>query len=254
MSLELKDSVVVYLDILGFSELIKNKNYAEHLLTWIKNTRENNTDKFSVQHITRKDGEEIRVRPAITSFSDSIVLSVPLEEFPQSFGLGGAVTSLLQLVQQLTDSLMCEGYILRGGMTRGGLYHEDGVVFGEALIKAHELESKKAKMPRIIVDTDLAREYNRERYGNNNFLSKDDINIQEDEYYLDYLKLSFQNSAKRKEYQKNTKNTINEYKKNIAERLNMENLNCLNEAIRILEKWICFEKYINRAITEFRFV
>ena len=45
--------------------------------------------------------------------------------------------------------------LVRGGITLGDLYIDDDFVFGDGLIKAVELEHKKAKTPRIIIDPDL---------------------------------------------------------------------------------------------------
>jgi hypothetical protein len=44
------------------------------------------------------------------------------------------------------------GFWIRGGITIGELVHNNDVVFGPALNRAHELESKVAEYPRIIFD------------------------------------------------------------------------------------------------------
>ena len=43
------------------------------------------------------------------------------------------------------------GCLLRGGVTIGPLFHENGVVFGGGLVQAYRMESDGARYPRIIV-------------------------------------------------------------------------------------------------------
>jgi len=50
------------------------------------------------------------------------------------------------------------GVLVRGGFSFGQLYHENGVVFGEAMVDAHRLEEKHAVYPRVLVsDRIIAR-------------------------------------------------------------------------------------------------
>ncbi|WP_122336094.1 hypothetical protein [Pseudomonas coronafaciens] len=86
----------------------------------------------------------------ITSFSDCCVISLPYkEEF------------LPQIIYGLSNifigSAIC-GFLLRAGVTIGQLHHQEDIVFGPALNKAYQLESKGV-FPRIILD-DAIRELN----------------------------------------------------------------------------------------------
>lgn len=79
----------------------------------------------------------------ITSFSDCCVISIPYkEEF------------LPQIIYGLSNifigSAIC-GFLLRAGVTIGQLHHQEDIVFGPALNKAYQLESKGV-YPRIILD------------------------------------------------------------------------------------------------------
>ncbi len=82
------------------------------------------------------------------SISDAVAISVS----PTLKGLLG----LTDVLQVLTLGLLSEGYFIRGAITRGALHHDDGVVFGEALIKAYDLESQIVRYPRIMVMSDVA--------------------------------------------------------------------------------------------------
>lgn len=50
------------------------------------------------------------------------------------------------------SSLLEIGYYTRGAVTVGLVHHQDNVVFGPALIRAHYLEQHVAIYPRIVVD------------------------------------------------------------------------------------------------------
>jgi hypothetical protein len=43
------------------------------------------------------------------------------------------------------------GALLRGGMTRGPLYHRNNTIYGQAHIDAYDLETQVARVPRIVV-------------------------------------------------------------------------------------------------------
>ena len=43
------------------------------------------------------------------------------------------------------------GLLIRGGLSFRQMYHQEGVVFGEAMVDAHSLEKTAAVYPRIVV-------------------------------------------------------------------------------------------------------
>jgi len=66
----------------------------------------------------------------------------------------------MSLLVAVTDSicyrLLLAGHLTRGAVVRGKLHHDSSHILGPALVKAHKIESKIAKYPRIVVD-DSAR-------------------------------------------------------------------------------------------------
>lgn len=83
----------------------------------------------------------------LTSFSDSVIFSIPYDADRLRLSLEG-----LAKVQLGTAFA---GFWLRGGITVGPLIHDEVSVFGPALNRAHELESKIARYPRILIDRDI---------------------------------------------------------------------------------------------------
>lgn len=84
----------------------------------------------------------------VGTFSDNIVISTPVNEHISYF------LRAIAIMQLMTASLH---FLLRGGIAVGDIYHDDEVVFGPALNRAYELESKVAVYPRIILDEPVMR-------------------------------------------------------------------------------------------------
>lgn len=88
----------------------------------------------------------------ITQFSDSFVLSCPAENF-------GSCRLLLQTLYAVKRLFFWHlGILMRGGVAVGKLIHEQGgVLFGPAMNKAYELESKSAIYPRVLIADEAAK-------------------------------------------------------------------------------------------------
>lgn len=80
----------------------------------------------------------------LTTFSDNVVFSKPFAESDVSW--------LLQSLAITQLGLAVQGFWVRGAVTVGALHHDDHIVFGPALNRAHHLESKVACFPRILID------------------------------------------------------------------------------------------------------
>ncbi|MGJ5051821.1 hypothetical protein ACQR09_32490 [Bradyrhizobium oligotrophicum] len=132
------DRYCAYIDILGFSSLIgdirKGKSPFEHVRDLLQIVHEPTT--LPIPGVAPLD-----VRA--TSISDAIALSA-------SFSAPG-LAALIDMVSRLTLAVLDMGYFVRGGLCRGLLYHDQHMVFGEALINAYQMESTVARYPRVMV-------------------------------------------------------------------------------------------------------
>jgi hypothetical protein len=105
------------------------------------------------------------VTPEITTFSDNIVVSypgVPDEEYKgyrrlAAFWAETVCTDAVRILSGVAEAALRVGLLIRGGLSFGELYHQKGVVFGEALVDAHLLEKEIAGVPRIIVSARVLR-------------------------------------------------------------------------------------------------
>ena len=169
-----QDRYCLFLDILGFKEIIESSLQPGSRLGKGRPPKV----YFSLKQIASALNYKMLVygrsgkgRPSsrrVTQFSDSVVLSYKASE-------PGSLSGVLFDVLQLQLKLISRGILVRGGIARGLLYHEDDFVFGPALNEAAELE-KAAMYPRVIVDRDVLA-------GHSDFVSSDLDGM----YYVDYF-------------------------------------------------------------------
>lgn len=126
---------VAFLDILGFTDLIKEQGHESEILAVFEHLR---FRASQVERASKTGGMQF------TAFSDCIVLSAELRD-------GFGAFRMAAYVGYLVLDLLARGFLVRGGLTVGDLYHKNGMVFGPAMIDAYALESKNAIYPRIAV-------------------------------------------------------------------------------------------------------
>lgn len=138
--------IIAFLDVLGWKELVAESVRSRVAMRHLAGLQLWGALDQSLTESLARRGEHV-----VTHFSDSIVLSWLAPRRPQD---------RIRLV--LDTAVLVRNYFLnrvfvRGGLTRGRLVHGKNVVFGPALIDAHELESKHARYPRVIVAEALAK-------------------------------------------------------------------------------------------------
>lgn len=122
----------------------------------------------------------------VSQFSDSIVVSYIVEET-------SAVFDLINDISLTVVDLANWGYLVRGAVTVGPLLHDKKHLVGPAMVTAYEMESQKARFPRVIVDRSViaaARKYRVDRHTADeeedyvrSFLAKD----KDGWYFIDYI-------------------------------------------------------------------
>src|ERR1700730_1399931 len=91
------------------------------------------------------------------SISDAIAISTTT--------LDTGLLRILEAIEDLAVDLLREGYFIRGALVRGQLYHDASMVFGEAFVRAYELESTIAQYPRIVISKEVMDDINRKGAG-----------------------------------------------------------------------------------------
>ena len=81
-------------------------------------------------------------------FSDNMVIA---QECAPQFDIQESLNILIFSAHIQAHALL-DGTLIRGAIAVGNFYIDDMMIYGEALVRAHELESKIAIYPRIVID------------------------------------------------------------------------------------------------------
>lgn len=153
----LKPHMIAFIDIMGTKDIVldSQKSYKKlQLLDVLLNIHDEIRQEGNLEQL--ENG--VRYKAEITSFSDCIAISVPLSNSFQGGAIwDSALISIQKHVSQLFSIALEKGFLVRGAIEIGELYHANHMIFGEALVKAY-LQEQKATYPRIVLtDNCLAR-------------------------------------------------------------------------------------------------
>lgn len=172
-----EERLILFIDFLGFKEIVEKTASDPAALTRLID---------ALNDIGRMGEHGTFSSQRVTQFSDSVVLSYAANEELGAFWM---INEIALSVMMLAE----RGYLLRGALTVGLLYHEDRHVVGPAMVRAVEMEFKVACFPRVIVDPDvinLARRHRREGHSPKDeedyvrsFISKD----KDGQLFIDYV-------------------------------------------------------------------
>lgn len=175
--------VVCFIDILGFSNIIK-KTAKETTGVNISLQKIVNALNFIHFHFAELSFDYEGLIQ-LSQFSDSIVISFPLKNRSEMIVL---FKNIKYVQVQLLSGY---GILMRGGIVIGNVIHNESLLLGPAMIDAYMLESKCAMSPRIVIDPKVVWQYRKavkecEKKGmfdNEPTFIKD----LDDTYYIDYF-------------------------------------------------------------------
>lgn len=134
---------------------------------------------FSIPELS----ESFKSSKQVSQFSDSIVVSYSLAE-------RGAVFDMLYDIYLLQIQLIQRGFLVRGAISVGELFHDEHVVFGPALVEAAELE-KLAMYPRVILGQEILQLGSIDMHGDPDRTVASLVKLDLDGmYYIDYFGVS----------------------------------------------------------------
>lgn len=137
--MDYEDRLVLFVDILGFKKIIERS---------ANDPAEVERVIMAIRRLNEIGSDELFESKQVTQFSDCLVLSYRVEERSSVFEMIAEVGyALVGLVEM--------GFLLRGGISVGKLLHTNELVFGPALVRAYELESKVAINPRVVVGSEV---------------------------------------------------------------------------------------------------
>ena len=104
----------------------------------------------------------------------------------------GELNEILDNVAEYQFNLSLEGLFVRGGISVGDFYINDDIVFGPALLDAHNAESKLACYPRIVLDAKAVKKLQKHMSGNDTAPQHSKILVDNDgQLFLNYLNTIF---------------------------------------------------------------
>jgi hypothetical protein len=235
-----------FVDFLGFSEVSKKTDEATRLqvlalLLSLAALR----GEFNIESTAQEIGTQSFIKPAISTFSDHILISYPLSAISAGTGFEEPTAALLimhhfaRLLTRIAAAALRIGFLVRGGATIGKLHYAQGVVFGEALVDAHQIESRTSVYPRVVLSPTIT---SRPAWMQNQVnISKDSDGL----YHVDYFSTLLLKSAPPGEgYGPGVKAWLDDViaiiSKNLAE---LESQGRLNE----LSKWAWFARQFRAA-------
>lgn len=189
-----EQTFTAYVDFLGFSEASrelddKAREEVLQLLRRLVSLR----SEFQAAIDANDDGSRRwSIKPAISTFSDHIVISYGLETLREVSPekdekmIAIVITSQFgRLASTIAAAALRLGFLIRGAATIGKLYHSEGVVFGEALVEVTQLEAHTAIYPRIVLSPALTRRPDWTTEGLH--VSRDDDGIRSIDYIIPML-------------------------------------------------------------------
>src|SRR5262245_6109378 len=134
-----------FIDILGFRNLIRG----------IKQTGQT----VALRDVMKKIHAPVGASPVswevdfrAQSISDAVAIS--------TVAMDSGLFRLVSAIEELALDLLREGYFIRGALVKGQLYHDGSMVFGEALVRAYELERTIARYPSVVIVQEVMEDVN----------------------------------------------------------------------------------------------
>jgi len=186
--IKFENRAVAFIDVLGFKQVVDaaGKGGQKHTeLESLIDVLESAIPKLdgTVDHTMPKD-----LIPKHIYISDSIILSAPLSscQMPSYRGL----SILVMRVIQISHILLSKGYLLRGGICVGAVWHTDSNIVGPAYQEAYQIETKTL-VPRIELSP-KAKEHWVSTEGSSNtmcleYMNHFIVNVLDDYYIQDKL-------------------------------------------------------------------
>ncbi len=152
-----EEAVSVLSDTAGF--IMKLRRSFTHFYTEHRNAFPSTYPLDSLSDTYKALAQEtVNQEPLISSFSDTIIIAVPLDAaFDHALSISGILAALYAICGTYLAALG-EGRPIRCGIDVGvaiELPTDAHEVYGEAIVKAHRLESNFALYPRVVIGNSL---------------------------------------------------------------------------------------------------
>ena len=139
-SVSFEERAVAFVDVLGFKTIVANAVTDAAAMKQLQSLVDLLSGAVPTLDATVATSVPKHLIPRHNYISDCIILSAPLSDSTVTNYNGLEI--LVMRVIQLTHHFLNEGYLLRGGLTVGQVWHTDTNIVGPAYQDAYLLESK----------------------------------------------------------------------------------------------------------------
>ena len=148
-TLPLRTSVIAFIGILGFRQLVTNA-YSESTEAEALDAKVALGEALeSIAGLAEEQNQlESGSNFRLTRFSNSVVISDSLQ--------GQGIARVFDTASRFAAALLWRGFACRGGITSGLLVHQEGLLLGPAMIAAYDLGRGAAIYPRIVIADSLS--------------------------------------------------------------------------------------------------
>lgn len=154
------ESVVVFVDVLGFIDAMKNAYRSGEPINLLNNLREAvDSSYFSLQDKVEYPASVIEKHFRLwefKAFTDNIVIGFPIKLDSEV-----EMATIFERLAVFQLSMIKYGFFIRGAIAVGEHYMDSDIVFGNALIEAYEAERNLALEPRIVLSRSAVKYFNR---------------------------------------------------------------------------------------------
>lgn len=152
MEIKYDKRLVAFVDILGWATAMESNSAAflYDVLEPLRNQGEIHNEGVR-QHLITKFGKNVNplfLNTHYSFFSDCFIYSMPVS-------MGSRIYDAISRIVQL---LLNKGFVVRGGITLGNMFHRDQIAFGPALVAAYRIESDEAKFARVMISNSAIEE------------------------------------------------------------------------------------------------
>ncbi|MCK8824685.1 hypothetical protein [Fuchsiella alkaliacetigena] len=239
---EYKEQIVAFIDIMGFSNLIKqaneNKSEAVEIIKNLKDSISSCVERNLSSKLSPKD-ESLKIDPKFKIFSDCISISSDCIENSEDY-IADWVFFFLLNIMYIQAELIVNNIFIRGGVTVDLHYQSDDIIFSSGLVNSYKLESKEAIYPRVLIDSSVINLLRKKEWEDNfpilnNLIKRDADGLA----FLDYLEYIKEVDGKEAQL-----SYLAKHKERIE-----QNLNNTDKA-KIKGKYLWVARYHNQKISE----
>jgi hypothetical protein len=161
------NSVVAFIDILGFKEIVKanEKSKNDDIIYELQLALEQAYKKSItitshwLDNLGKLDNDLFKIKLKHKQFSDNIYVSFDFKDDNSDYEVAVYLIIIISAIYQ--KIMLTKGFYVRGGIALGTAYFDENMIFSNALIKAYDIESKIAKYPRIVIDDEVIKQFNK---------------------------------------------------------------------------------------------